>query len=331
MLSRVAENLYWIARYVERAEGLARLLEDAFSMELETATLADGVGPLENVLLMLSAREVYRKANPLSDGELSPADVRDSIMRFLTFKRGGAVSKRGGVISIRETIANARENARGTQEAISGEAWSQLNKLHLYLNSTRAADRFEASPGRFLDRIRRECVLFAALVDGTLPRTEAYHFLQVGRYLERVDMLSRVLNVHCYATAAFVTAGGEDAEVTFSAPHWASLLRGTSAYEGYLKQARERVDPIGVVRYLLLEGEFPRSMRFGVARCLESLRCIAGGSGTDAERHLGKLDSELRYMDIDDLFRRGVDHFLLTVQEACAAVSRDVHDAYFSA
>jgi uncharacterized alpha-E superfamily protein len=325
MLSRVAENLYWISRYVERAEGLARLLEDAFSMELEATARASGTGPLDNVLLMLTARKAYERAKrtPTGGGTATAADTRDAVLRFMTFDRGGGVS-------IRETVARARESARGTQEAISGEAWSQLNKLHLFLGSERAARRFDASPVRYLDRVRRECVLFAALVDGTLPRTEAYHFLQVGRYLERVDMLSRVINVHCQAPAPVAPPDGGASEAAYSPPHWTSLLRGTSAYEAYLKQAREKVEPTAVLHYLLLEAEFPRSMRFGVARCLESLRRIAGsGYGTDAERHLGRLDSDLRYMDVDDLFRRGVGEFLVGVQEVCAAVARDIHTAYF--
>ncbi len=329
MLSRVAENLYWISRYVERAEGLARLLEDAHSMELEGAARADGTGPLDNVLLMLNTRDAFVRfwetAGPISDSgvERSAAEQRDAILRFLTFDTTDGASIRG-------TVALARENARGTQEAVTGEAWSQLNKLHLFLNSPRADARFTPSPARFLARVRRECVLFAALVDGTLPRTEAYHFLQIGRHLERVDMLSRVINVHCSAPGELVPAGGAS-EPAVSAAHWASLLRSTSAYEAYLKQARARVDPVGVVRYLLLEAEFPRSMRFSVARCLESLRCVAGGPeyGTAAERHLGRLDSDLRYMDVDDLFRRGVDRFLIDVQETCAAVGRDIHLAYF--
>lgn len=328
MLSRVAENLYWISRYVERAEGLARLLEDAHSMELEGEASADGSGPLDNVLLMLNARDAFGRfweaAGPLPGGaERSAAERRDATLRFLTFDTAS-------VGSIRDTIARARENARGTQEAVTGEAWSQLNKLHLFLASSRAHARFEGSPSRFLDRVRRECVLFAALIDGTLPRTEAFHFLQIGRHLERVDMLSRVINVHCSAPVELVPVGGPS-EAAVSAGHWASLLRSTSAYEAYLKQARARVDPVGVVRYLLLEAEFPRSMRFSVSRCLESLRCVAGGPeyGTAAERHLGRLDSDLRYMDVEDLFRRGVDQFLIDVQDTCAAVGRDVHLAYF--
>ncbi|HVL12141.1 MAG TPA: alpha-E domain-containing protein [Gemmata sp.] len=324
MLSRVAENLYWISRYVERAEGLARLLADAFSTELEAGARLDGCGPIDNILQILGARAAYEAAHPLGEKSPATADARDAIHRFLTFDRGSGVS-------IHETLARARENARGTQEAISGEAWSQLNKLHLYLASDRAAARFDASPVRYLERLRRECYLFAALVDGTMPRTEAYHFLQVGRHLERVDMLSRIINAHCPQTAPAESGAAAESEPSSSPAHWVSLLRGTSAYEAYLQQARERIEPVAVVRYLLLEKEFPRSMRFAVTRCLESLRCIAGsaGAGTNAERHLGRLDSDLRYMDVEDLFRRGADRFLAEVQGTCAAVARDVHAEYF--
>jgi uncharacterized alpha-E superfamily protein len=322
MLSRVAENLYWISRYVERAEDLSRLLDDAFSLELEAGAHADGQRPLESVLTMLNGREAFAKFRPTTDAEpagdvpASAADERDAILHFLTFDKHDGVS-------IRSLVANARENARGTQEALSGEAWSQLNKLYLHLISDRAARQFAASPHRCLARVRRECVLFAALIDGTLPRTEAFHFLQVGRYLERVDMLSRIMNVHCHAiTATNVDAG-------FPPSHWTGLLRGASAHEAYLRQAGEHLDPVGVVRYLLLEEDFPRSMRFGVARCLESLKAIAGGGASEAERHMGRLESELRFMDISDLFRRGVGAFLSNVQEVCAAVGSGVNQAYF--
>jgi uncharacterized alpha-E superfamily protein len=316
MLSRVAENLYWISRYVERAEGLARLLEDAHSMALEGEFPPGGPGPFDSVLLMLNAAAPFDRARTADES----ADPRNAVLSFLTFGRTGG-------ISIRESVARARENARGTQEAVTGDVWSQLNKLHLFLNSPRAAARFAASPARFLARVRRECVLFGALVDGAMPRTEAYHFLQIGRNLERVDMLSRVINVHCSAHEP-VPVGAEPA-----APwsHWSSLLRGISAHEAYLQQGQAKVDPVGVVRYLLLQAAFPRSMRFGVARCLESLRCVAGGTehATAAERHLGKLDSDLRYADVDDLFRRGIGAFLVGVQAACSAVARDIDQTYF--
>jgi uncharacterized alpha-E superfamily protein len=322
MLSRVAENLYWISRYVERAEDLSRLLDDAFSLELEAGAHADGQRPLESVLTMLNGREAYARhraaadVEPAGDTPTSSADERDAVLHFLTFDKNDGVS-------IRALVASARENARGTQEALSGEAWSQLNKVYLFLTSDKTARRFATSPHRCLTRVRRECVLFAALIDGTLPRTEAFHFLQVGRYLERVDMLSRIMNVHCHAiTDSNVDAG-------FPPSHWTGLLRGASAHGAYLRQAGDHIDPAGVVRYLLLEADFPRSMRFGVARCLESLRAIAGTGSSDAERSMGRLESELRYMDVDDLFRRGVGAFLTSVQEVCAAVGNGVHQAYF--
>ena len=322
MLSRVAENLYWISRYVERAEDLSRLLDDAFSLGLEAGAHADGLRPLESVLTMLDGKDVYAKyrasadVQPPGDVPASEADERDAVLHFLTFDKHDGVS-------IRSLVARARENARGTQEALSGEVWSQLNKLYLFLNSDRTARQFAATPHRCLTRVRRECVLFAALIDGTLPRTEAFHFLQVGRYLERVDMLSRIMHVHCQGITA------TNADSGFPPSHWTALLRGTSAHEAYLRHAGEDIDPVGVVSYLLLEGDFPRSMRFGVARCLESLKAIAGGGASDAERHMGRLESDLRYMDVADLFRRGVGAFLTNVQEVCAAVGSSVHQAYF--
>jgi len=320
MLSRVAENLYWISRYVERAEGLARLLEDAHSMSLEDEVRAGGDDPLGNVLLMLNATREFDRMREADGFDRSLVEQRNAVLSFLTFDKACGAS-------ICDSVARARENARATQESVTGEIWSQLNKLHLFLNSPRAIARFSASPAGFLARIRRECLLFTALVDGAMPRTEGYHFLQIGRYLERVDMLSRVINVHCSARELVLTG----VEPSISGSHWASLLRGTSAHEAYLQHAHSKLDPVEIVSYLLLQVEFPRSMRFGVARCLESLRWISGGREyvTMAERHLGKLDSDLRYMDVEELFRRGIGDFLVSVQATCSAAARDIDQTYF--
>src|SRR3954451_11075642 len=185
MLSRVAENLYWISRYVERAENVARLLDVGFHLELDASGLSgdvSGQAPIESVLTILACRDAFEEAHgkQLKD--------REAVLRFLTFDRQNGHS-------ILSMCARARENARGTQETLSGEVWSHVNKLYLYLGSPRAQRRFAASPSRFFDGIKRSCVLFDGLVDGTLPRTEVYHFLQLGRYLERVNQVSRILNV----------------------------------------------------------------------------------------------------------------------------------------
>jgi uncharacterized alpha-E superfamily protein len=319
MLSRVAENLYWISRYVERAENVARLLDVGFHLELDASGLAgdvSGQGPIESVLTILACREAFEKVHGKEPKQ------REAVLRYLTFDRHNSHS-------ILSMCARARENARGTQETLSGETWSQVNKLYLYLGSPRAQRRFETSPSRFFDGIKRACILFDGLVDGTLPRTEVFHFLQIGRYLERVNQVSRILNVKLHG----LRDDGPIAEAPTRIIHWSSLLRSCSAYEAYLREYHDRIDPEGVVRYLVLDADFPRAMRFCVARCVESLREIAGGDEdeyrSEAERQLGRLDSELRYIDVDEIFARGLSTFLTSIQDACNHVGDEIHQAYF--
>jgi uncharacterized alpha-E superfamily protein len=318
MLSRVAENLYWISRYVERAENVARLLDVGFHLELDASGLSgdvSGQAPIESILTILACGDSFEKAH---GGEQKD---REAVLRFLTFDRQN-------VHSILAMCARARENARGTQETLSGEVWSHINKLSLYLGSRRAQRRFAASPSGFFDGIKRACILFDGLVDGTLPRTEVFHFLQIGRYLERVNQVSRILNVKLHGLRE-----GGPIEAAMRVVHWSSLLRSCSAYDAYLREHHDRVDPEGVVRYLVLDADFPRAMRFCVARCCDSLREIGGGDEdeyrTEAERLLGRLDSELRYIDVDEIFARGLNTFLNGVQDACNRVGEEIHQAYF--
>jgi uncharacterized alpha-E superfamily protein len=346
MLSRVAENLYWMSRYVQRAENVARLLDDAFQFELDAGLSSDEVtmGPVESILTILACRTEFEQRQAEIDQEptsspenrteteratfrqrfLTPvleSATRDAVLRFLTFDRKGSHS-------ILAMIALARENARATQEMLSAEAWSQVNRFYLYLSGHRAQRRFQSSPFRFLDSIKRECILFDGLVDSTLPRTEVYHFLQLGRYLERVDMISRILNVNLR------TAPGETAESQLHTFHWASVLRSCSAYEAYLREYQDQIDPASVIRYLVLGADFPRAMRFCVMRCLESLKEIAGagdddGYGSEAERLLGRLESELRYLDPAEILGPRLAQFLTVVQETCNRVGQEIQQAYF--
>lgn len=316
MLSRVAENLYWIARYIERAENVARLLDDSFHLELDATGLGAGAGatgPVESVLSILACREEFERRRPGGD--------RDAILRFLTFERDHPAS-------ILAMLGRARENARGTQETLSVEAWGQINRLYLYLSSTQAKRRFAAGPSAFYEGIKRACILFNGLVEGTLPRTEVYHFLQLGRYLERVSQMSRILNVKM---ADLREEGPIDGPL--QVVYWSSLLQSCSAYEAYLRQTQDEVHSEAVVHYLVLDRIFPRSMRFSVDRCCESLRTITGSDGdhvdTEAERLLGRLDSELRYLDVEELFRLGLDPFLRRVQDVCRQVGLEIYQTYF--
>jgi uncharacterized alpha-E superfamily protein len=316
MLSRVAENLYWIGRYVERAENLARLLDDAFNFGLEAAGLGNGSGSglLDGVLNVLGVGDDFARTNPGKD--------RDALLRFLAFDRTNSQS----IITM---IGRARENARGCQEALSAEAWSQVNRLYLTLSGSRAERRFQTSPSRFFDGIKRGCNLFTGLINGTLPRTEAYHFLQAGRYLERGDTVGRIVADKLRAADAAGDAGG----LPLRGVLLTSLVRSCSAHEAYLKTYQDRLHPFGVVQYLVLDPDFPRSVRYCIGRCLESARGLTGGDeagyGSEAERLLGRLEGELRYADVEEVFARGVGPFLQNVLDALSRVHAALGQAFF--
>jgi uncharacterized alpha-E superfamily protein len=184
MLSRVAENLFWMSRYLERAENVARLLDIGLYLELDAPTLdvEDGSAPVEIALHILACREAFHAAHPSSD--------RNLVLGFLTFDRSNPQS-------ILSMIARARENARGTQESLGVDAWSEVNRLYLYLSGQRAQRKFHSSPSAFYAAIKQACILFDGLVQNTLPRDEVYHFLELGRYLERVNVMGRILHAKC--------------------------------------------------------------------------------------------------------------------------------------
>jgi uncharacterized alpha-E superfamily protein len=322
MLSRVADSIYWMSRYIERAENLARLLGVGYELELDASAILvhseDGkrAKPVEGVLAMLGCRESFGR-------EPKSPDL-DSVLRFLTFDRKNSQS----IISM---IESARENARATQQIVGAEVWSQVNRLYLSLGGQESRRRLQASPPRFYANIKRSCMLWNGVIDNTLVRDEVYYFLELGRYLERVDLVCRTMLVH---------AGGlgepeGDAQRATQSIHCTHLLQCCAAYESFLRTHNERLDPRTVVQFLILDGEFPRAIRFGVARCRRSLQQIAGAVdgdyGSEAERLLGRLDGELRYVDVTEIFERGLTEYLAGLQEVCHRIGEEVHRAYFAA
>lgn len=310
MLSRVAENLYWTSRYIERTATLARLLEVGFELELDAAELGrePDAGPLSDVAAVLGLGEVLGtlRGDP------------DEMLEALTFDR----TRPESIIAM---IAVARENARGTQETLSAEVWSQINRLYLALTGTKARRRYSASPPRFFDRVRRACLLVDGMIETTLPRDEVYHFLRLGRCLERADVVTRAVATRCAAG---------DGPTSFRLVGWTSLLRSLSAYEAYLRIHRDRLDAESVVGFLLLDPDLPRSLRYTVGACLESLRAIAGGEddyASGAERQLGRLDGELRYVDATELIESGLSRRLAEYARISRSIGDEIHGTYFSA
>jgi uncharacterized alpha-E superfamily protein len=318
MLSRVAENLYWMSRYVERAENVARLLDVGFDLELDDATLEvdEDPAPVEGVLNILGCRQAFQKRHGAGPAE------RDAVLRYLTFDRANS-------LSVLAMVAAARENARGTQEAVGTEVWGQLNRLYLYLNGTKAQRRFAESPSRFYHGLKRSCVLFAGLIDGTLPHDEVYHFLQVGRYLERAGQIARILIDRAHQ----LQPPADPADRPLQLVHGTSLLRICSAHDAYLRMYQDHIDSECIVHYLVLNADFPRSVRFAVECCAHSLREISGADtdeyGSESERLLGRLGGDLRYLDAAEIFVRGLRRFLGDLLETCDRAGQAIHQAYF--
>ena len=227
------------------------------------------------------------------------------------------------------TISRARENARGTQESLGVDAWSEINRLYLYLCGQRAQRRFHASASALYATIKQSCILFDGMVQNTLPRDEVYHFIRLGRHLERVCVMGQILHAKCRTRPE--GRGRSTRRSSWCAgPGCCEAARPMALISGSSATGSSRP---GVIRFLVLNADFPRSIRFCVARCRESLREIAGGDDeeytSEAERLLGRLDSELRYSDVVEIFDRGLLPFLEGIRTTSLRVGEEIQKSYF--
>jgi uncharacterized alpha-E superfamily protein len=311
MLSRVAESTYWMARYIERAENIARFIDVSLNMSLDAPlAFSDQWQPLVSITGSLeNYQRHYDDPN------------RDSVIQFLALDRENPSS-------ILSCLRTARENARSIREVISADAWEQVNRFYLMVNSPNAPRRVKESPGTFFADVKRYSQLIAGVSDATMSHDEAWHFMQLGRLLERADNTSRLLDVKYFLLLPSVEeVGGAVDEM-----EWSILLRSATALAMY----RRRFGPImpeNVVDFLLLEIEFPRSVLFCLERAEESVHAITGtppGSFRNpVERRLGQLRSELAYSQVHDIISEGLHEFLDTFQGHLNRIGDAISETFF--
>lgn len=311
MLSRVANSIYWLNRYVERAENIARFIDVNLNLILDSPT---GMTQQWDPLVKITGdaplfQERY--------GEVLP----ENVIQFLAFDREYPNS-------ILSCLQAARENARSVREVISSEMWEQVNAF--YMMVTEAAPKQNlASLHDFFTQVKLASHLFAGIMDATMTHNEGWHFGQIGRLLERADKTSRILDVKYYILLPSV----QDVGTTLDEIQWMSLLRSASAYEMYRKR-QHRISPRVVAEFLILDRDFPRSIQFCFVNAERSLHEITGtpvGTWRDpAERALGRLRSELEYMTIADIFETGLHEFINTLQEQLNGVGQSIFNAYFA-
>lgn len=314
MLSRVANTLYWMVRYVERSDNLARLIDVNQQLLLDSERLdSDRLrGFWQPIILSTGDEELF---SSLYDRAGSA-----EVIRFLT-------DDPRNPNSITSCIVLARENARTVRDQLSDELWEALNALYLFTRSDEATNLIASDPPRYYENIRRSAETFLGIASSTISRDEAWDFMDLGRHLERADKTTRFLDV-----ANYLPRGADGVET--SSPgvlHWTAILRSCGALGAYRAVNRE-ITARGVVDFLIFSKDFPRSVRFCIERADVSLHHISGTDrGTfsnDAERETGRLLADLNFGSTDDAFTVGLHDFLDSLQERFNRIGAAIFESY---
>ncbi len=308
MLSRVADAVYWMSRYVERAENVARFVDVNLNLLLESPS---GKAPGWEPLVLTTGDQRWFLEHYGDFGA-------EAVTRFLTFDREYANS----IIS---SVANARENARTVRDIISREMWQQLNEFYLMVKEASEHPAAVGDMSDFYGRVKLFGIYFEGVTNATLSRGEAWHFSQLGRMIERADKTSRIVDVKYYILLPSVREVGTNVDQL----GWAALLSSASALQMYRQRYRVTT-PTNVVEFLLLDKDFPRAIRYCVSEAKASLLALTQGSPgtnrTDVERRLGALGRSLESADVEQIFARGLHEYLDGLQtelnEVGGALSR---------
>jgi uncharacterized alpha-E superfamily protein len=311
MLSRVANSIYWLNRYIERAENIARFIDANYHMALDIP--GNGVNQWQPLINTTGDHELFAKLYGEAD--------RDKTIEFLTFDRENPNS-------IRSCVRAARENARSVREHISSEMWEQINSFYLLINDAAHEESMDL-PHQFFVDIMTASHTFIGITDSTMNHSEGWHFGRLGRMLERADKTSRLLDVKYFIVLPSVDYVGSPYDNIL----WAALLRSASAFEMYRKR-HGRIDPQKIVDFLLLDVKFPRAVHHCLTTATISLYNITGSPrGTyvnKAEQALGRLLTEFDYASVDEVMDYGLHEYLDATESRINEVGSAIHEVFFS-
>ncbi len=312
MLSRVAHSLYWMSRYIERAENLARLLDVNLQLLLDFQGFTqEGVEQhWDSILLASGDEEQFEKHYKSTDSR--------SVTEFFAFDLRNPNS-------ILSSVYAARENARMIRDQISLEMWETINELYLYLHARTSEEIWTTGAAEFFNNIKRSAHLFQGLTAATYSRNEGWEFIEFGRYLERADKTTRILDVkyHILLPSATDVGGAIDTA------QWQAVLRSASALEAYRRFYVREILPWKVAEFLIFSDSFPRSLHFCVAEIDSYLRRILGETGarprTEAARLSRRLLADLQSLNIADVLQEhGLHEFLGEAQKTLDQIGEEV-------
>jgi uncharacterized alpha-E superfamily protein len=311
MLSRVAHSLYWMSRYIERAENIARLLEVNLQFILDFRGYDDALlmEHWSSILASSGDQELFDKHYEAPDSR--------SVTEFFAFDLRNTNS-------ILSCVYSARENARMIRDQISVEMWETINELYLFLKSRNTADVWAAGPYEFFQDIKRNSHLFQGLTDSTYSRSEGWEFIQFGKFIERANKTARILDVkyHILLPSAGDVGGALDTA------QWQAVLRSASALEAYRRFYVREILPWKVAEFLIFSDSFPRSVHFCAAQIDEFLRRILGETGarprSEAARLSRRMLAGLQSLTIDEVLKDGLHEFLVEIANSLEKISDEV-------
>jgi uncharacterized alpha-E superfamily protein len=309
MLSRVADNLYWMSRYLERAEHTARLIDADLQLRLDQSPEA-GSG---RWLGLLEALQVPAPEDIPLDAEI--------LTHLLTLDRANPSS----IISC---VAAARENLRQVREQCSPEMWEQLNRLYLQVKSTASSEAGLPDSHSFFRSVQDGAHLFKGVTGSTMSHGEAWHYIQVGRFLERTEGVARLIRTHFSRLPHPLDQSVESEEYL----EWVGLLKSCAAFQAYCKAHTAELRPLRVAEFLLLNPSFPHSVAYSVDRVHEALAAIAEITERKAEqpvRITGRLRATLSFSQIDEVMASGAIAYVDSIRWQCTQAHAAIQQVYF--
>ncbi len=314
MLCRVADSLFWMSRYIERAENTVRLADVMLQTLLESEHAQDDISysHWQPLLASLGEQEIFE--------DLYDSHDSHHVTEFLIFSRDNHSS-------VFSSIAAARENARMIRDQISSEMWEVINKLYLYLKNTDAKQVCHELNFNFFRQIKEYSLLFQGITESTFPHQLGYEFIECGRQIERADKTCRILDAKRYMKTT-----DDQKSDSLDYAQWAALLKGCSALDAYRQIFVADIEAANVRKFLILSRHFPRSVLFCIQKLQNALhsisQCPITHFSNEAERLVGRLISIIKYSTDKDLEGDGATKMITEIEDELAAIAIEINKRY---
>jgi uncharacterized alpha-E superfamily protein len=313
MLSRTADHLFWLSRYIERAENTARMLDIAYQTSLQPQSTEESEQTWRSLVSISELNGLFGSKYSVLNGR--------NVMEFM-------VADEGNLSSIFNCLRAARENARAVRGSLTTEVWETMNQTWLEFRRLLREGALARDPSQLFEWVKYRSHLSRGVTVGTMLQDEAFHFIRIGSFLERADNTARLLDVKFYRqeqAQGEPEASSHDAARDFY--YWSAVLRSVSGFEIYRKVYSNVIQPDKVAELLILRPDMPRSLSHCVTRMQANLKRVANAQSGETLRRVGRLEAELAFGRIDEILADGLhpflDGFLAEVADLGVRISQD--------